>query len=401
METIDWASLFKAPSKSTSAHVPESIARGTPSGAIVKIPDIRQHGAMVAGKNDCKNEALMGLIASLFYGKLSVGSEPPINLTNVKTTMIGYRSQVSEINRQLASLDEFIRADEVQMRLLKSQLRDHLTRGKASDTIMLVISIVIWVMLACYLYVFYVNAGYNAFVYQPASNRLALTGNLLMTAIINPSAFRYAFHSDAKWFLLTYPFVFLGLGVLIHEFTKKRQHVLIASLLLVTLLFDGLLAFEIVRKIYEVRYLLGSVSSPWADNMALHDMTFYLILFAGFIVYVVWGLLTSAWMQQLDALRPGGHAVGIKDLERDLAEHSSKRTSLLTERTAIENSLQALSGAFDHFRAMAHGVLLGFQQTITTYWGSEPHEHEMRSAAAQKTHDDTVKALLNGVQGLA
>jgi hypothetical protein len=63
-------------------------------------------------------------------------------------------------------------------------------------------------------------------------------------------------------------------------------------------LFDALLAYQIEKKIYEFNKTTDS--APYNLNIALGEAEFWMIIFAGFVVYIIWGLVFDFVMKEFE-----------------------------------------------------------------------------------------------------
>jgi hypothetical protein len=166
--------------------------------------------------------------------------------------------------------------------------------GKAS----FIIGLIILIFLTIYLFVFYSSASYSAFFKEFTPDKLKIA-----SSIFDPQAFTNALKDGATELLLiaTIPFVFLGLGFLIHKFQQSsgfKKIARISSIILVTFIFDFILAFEITSKIYGFKKANSFEDLPDYKLVdAFSDVNFYLIIFAGFIVYLIWGFVFDFVME--------------------------------------------------------------------------------------------------------
>lgn len=204
--------------------------------------------------------------------------------------------------------------------------------------------------ITLYLLVFYVSASYSAF-FKEFSN------DSLTAAIFDKDAFNNAF--EASWLegllVITIPFVFMGLGFVIHMMQKGKglKNILrIGMLFLVTFLFDALLAYQIEKKIYEFNKTLQS--APYDLKIALGEAEFWMIIFAGFVVYIIWGLVFDFVMKEhekLDRIKVFVRAkkeeiLNIeKQLEKVLAKVKEFKEKIISEEGKI-NVLQAKIDGF-------------------------------------------------------
>ena len=117
-------------------------------------------------------------------------------------------------------------------------------------------------------------------------------------------------------------FVFIALGFLLHWFTQSRRIWALLGVYAFTFLLDAFLAYEVVRKIYESKAIYSDLP-VWEFSMAFRNADFYIILLAGFGMYVAWGLLFRYIMEEYRKILPEITGVRkrqaeIKRLERDI-----------------------------------------------------------------------------------
>ncbi len=173
---------------------------------------------------------------------------------------------------------------------IKKNPEDHAEgeSGKAS----FVIGIIILSFLTLYLFIFYSSATYSSFFKE-----FKLTELGVANSIFDGHAFTKAYNDGMTelLLLLTIPFVFLGLGYLIHKFQEQKsgkKYFKIALLIMVTFIFDTILAYEITEKIYNIKVENSFQELPsYTLAMAFQSMSFWMIIFAGFIVYLIWGFV--------------------------------------------------------------------------------------------------------------
>lgn len=150
--------------------------------------------------------------------------------------------------------------------------------------------------ITLYLLVFYVSASYSAFF-------KVFNNDSLTAAIFDKDAFNNAFQDS--WLegtlVITIPFVFMGLGYVIHMMQKGKgvKNILrLAALFIITFLFDALLAYQIEKKIYQFNATLDT--PPYNLITALGEPEFWMIIFAGFVVYIIWGLVFDHVMKEYE-----------------------------------------------------------------------------------------------------
>lgn len=169
------------------------------------------------------------------------------------------------------------------------------------------IAVPILLFLSIYLVLFYASVLYNAFFLDPMALVAEQSeGFDLFVAIANVEAFPQAYARYGilgALFLFSGAFVFLSLGFLLYWFAQSKQSLWTYALYLFTFLFDAFLAYEIVRKVY-ISEMLFMDKPDWAFGMAFGEMAFYIILMAGFGMYVAWGLLLKYVLEEYRKVLP-------------------------------------------------------------------------------------------------
>lgn len=196
-------------------------------------------------------------------------------------------------------------------------------------------------LLTIYLFVFYSSAAFSAFFKNFNLNELGIAN-----AMFDGQAINKALNDGFFEFILiiTIPAVFLGLGFLIHKFAEEKgfmKVLKIFSLMVITFIFDAILAYEITEKIYNIKSE-GTFSEPipYSFKMAIESVSFWLIIFSGFIVYVIWGFVFDFVMKEyynLDKVR-----VAINELNKRIQELNIKNDGYKLECKTIKESLKVL-----------------------------------------------------------
>ncbi|WP_295119094.1 hypothetical protein [uncultured Chitinophaga sp.] len=165
--------------------------------------------------------------------------------------------------------------------------------GDSGDKPSFYIGLIILLFLTVYLFTFYSSASYSAFFKE-----FSLSAIGVANAIFDAQALSKAFKDGVMELvlILTIPFVFLGLGYLIHKMQEGKgysRYLKIAMLVVVTFLFDAFLAYDITEKIYEIKSSnsFGANLPEYSIRLAISSINFWIIIFAGFIVYLIWGFV--------------------------------------------------------------------------------------------------------------
>lgn len=212
------------------------------------------------------------------------------------------------------------------------------------------IGLLVLLPITLYLLVFYVSASYSAFFKE-------FTIDALVAAIFDKDAFTNAFNDSWLEGILvtTIPFVFMGLGYLIHMMQKGRgilNYLKLTALLLVTFAFDALLAYAIEQKIYDFNKTL--TDPPYDLSIALFEAQFWMIIFAGFVVYIIWGLVFDFIMKEyenLDKIKVfiQNKKEEIKNLQRVKEEMGEKLSEFRNQIIEVKGKIAEIQSKINGF----------------------------------------------------
>jgi hypothetical protein len=158
-----------------------------------------------------------------------------------------------------------------------------------------IISTFILIMLTGYLFFFYVSAAYRALYtdFEAIASRIAAG---LGTGSIMPQPAELADALQYNFLLFLVPFVFYAFGWAFHvllELKHKYKYVFLGALIGVTFFVDFLLAMLIHNNLDHAKELMGLATRSWAA-----DPAFYMILFLGFMVYILWSILLDSVIRE-------------------------------------------------------------------------------------------------------
>ncbi|MFS4431612.1 beta-carotene 15,15'-monooxygenase [Chryseobacterium sp. S90] len=157
------------------------------------------------------------------------------------------------------------------------------------------IGLILLIPITLYLTTFYISTSYSAFFKSFDAK------STVIQSVLDAQAFSKAWNEGVieGAFVTLIPFVFLGLGYLIHMFWENKttaNYVKLGLLFIVTFIFDSILAYEIESKLYELNKTFES--PPFDIKIAFTKIQFWGIIFAGFIVYIIWGLVFDFVMKE-------------------------------------------------------------------------------------------------------
>jgi hypothetical protein len=203
------------------------------------------------------------------------------------------------------------------------------------------IGLVILALLTVYLFVFYSSASYSALFKNFTPDE-----TVIAKAIFDAQAISNALKDGLSELILilTVPAIFLGLGFLIHKFQETKgtsKYIKITALLIVTFIFDVIIAYEITEKIYEIKRG-GSFDNipPYGFRLAFTNMSFWLVIFAGFIVYLIWGFVFDFVMEAYSKLDYVKVHIKVKQEQIDALEKeiNAQEVKIGENKVAIEKN---------------------------------------------------------------
>jgi predicted nucleic acid-binding Zn-ribbon protein len=201
-----------------------------------------------------------------------------------------------------------------------------------------IIGCVILAFLTIYLFVFYSSVSYSAFF-----KIFELDDIGVVRSLFEPKSIELAFHEGLfeLVFILTIPFIFLGLGYIIHklmEWGNYRKYIAIISFVFLTFIFDTILAYDICKKIYDIEAVNTFIDiPPFSLSIAFKSVNFWLIIFAGFIVYIIWGIVFHFTMDTYSKLNP--LRVALQEKRKQIKNEESEMKSLESQIYEIQQKI--------------------------------------------------------------
>ncbi|MDR0421374.1 MAG: hypothetical protein LBH30_08025 [Prevotellaceae bacterium] len=336
--------------------------------------------------------------------------------TEIQMDIADLEAKKDEINTYLKYEQEKLTNEETKIEKTKKEIED-VRRNPQKITGDKFVKVSFWIgaviisLLTIYLFVFYSSAAFSAFFKD--FTLLIQNGDIddinIANSIFDSQALSKAFNEGTSELILilTIPAVFLGLGFLIHKFQEQKKNASyfkIAGLMAITFVFDAILAYEIVEKIYNAQneIILGRVMTPMTVALAVKQINFWLIIFAGFVVYLIWGFVFTFVMDEYEKLDKVRYSIkiseqNIKDYKEECKDIKSKIKDLEIHKNTVEGSInklkQKLSGVIIYFNDVKESINDFFTGWISYMKGTDRPQTEISTCTEIK--DAFIASLQN------
>ena len=220
----------------------------------------------------------------------------------------------TEIKEKETKIDQF-RQELLNIREVMEKDHEKIKRETFSG-VKFSINLFLLIMLSAYLFFFYVSTAYKALYVdlEAIANKIA-EGTSTGSIMPNPYELADAIRFNILLFLV--PFVFYAFGWAFHTLLNIKHYVkyiLLGLLIAVTFTVDFLLALIIHNHNNSAMELMGLPTTRLGV-----DSAFYIILFMGFLVYIIWSLLLDSLLREWDKKKITGNIVKIiKHLQKDI-----------------------------------------------------------------------------------
>ena len=307
----------------------------------VQTENLLEYGAIQSGLNLGNSENLKLFAQQIVSGKLRDETGKPLpekvrikieekisQINSVTVILKGKCSDIEEnkipfINNEIKNLGE------------NKYLLPKDERFNFSKFLVLIIS---WVLITCFLVYFYSSVAVNAFSkpYITSSLHLLSVKEVISTLTNFPG-------------LLLVPSIFISLGVFLHYVLDKKgktKWILAVFITLLTLLLDFVIAIFIHDKLKKNPFIKAESVSEWHS-----DIQFWIIVFMGFLVYILWSGVFHGWMEEFSKRDTAGRIdQKIRDLKNDilllktdLSDFDVKINSNNNEIDSLKNELDILT----------------------------------------------------------
>ncbi|SDS57491.1 hypothetical protein SAMN05192545_1644 [Maribacter dokdonensis] len=234
---------------------------------------------------------------------------------------------------------------------------------------------ILLLFLTVYIFIFYISTSFSAFfrTFDPSTE--------LFGGMFYPKAIQEAYDAGALelGFILFIPFVFFGLGYLIHVFMHKHSIANVFKVILLfitTFVFDALLAYLIDEKLYNLNKTFED--PEFSISVAFSSPSFWVIIFAGFVSYIIWGLVFDIVMKEhADRDKIENYVISLEKEIKNLLQITAKQNETIEslEKALSESKIRCaeLEDIIDGFilpirnyKALSSEYLQGWQECITS-----------------------------------
>lgn len=207
-----------------------------------------------------------------------------------------------------------------------------------------ILGLCVIIPLTIYLFLFYGSTFYSAFFKAFKS----LEDASVAQSIFDPLAFSKALDTGIMEFafILFAPIIFMGLGFCLHVFSVqkgKSKYLKMAAVVAVTFVFDCILAYLIGEKIANIMAMnsIEEVKS-YTVQRAVNDINFWAVIFCGFVVYIIWGLVFDMTINAYLDCKSNKSA--IEACKNALTAADDKLSQLRQQVNETKNTIVALEG---------------------------------------------------------
>jgi len=245
----------------------------------------------------------------------------------------------ADVKEKEKGIDKY-RKDLLQIREARSKDNDKL-KSENFSLVKFSLNFFILAMLSIYLFFFYVSATYKALYvdFEGIAESIAAGEG---TGSIMPGPYELGQALQYNYLLFVVPFVFYAFGWAFHillELKNKFKFVFLGMLIAVTFTVDFLLAMIISNNTENAKELMGLKTVSWSQSPS-----FYIILFLGFLVYVIWSILLDSLLREWDKKEITNNLKKIiRHLTGDIKILKSKMADVVPTRKQIADYREDIS----------------------------------------------------------
>ncbi|WP_428740162.1 hypothetical protein [Tenacibaculum sp.] len=319
-----------------------------------------------------------------------------------KTALLNKTEELETTQNNVNKVDEDIENLNQDCRKVKTHPEDFFVDIDKKSSAKFWIGLSFLLPLAVYIFIFYISTSFSAFFreFDP--------GISLFQGMFDPQALTKAYQGSLLelCFVLFIPFVFFALGYLIHMFQEKKgweNKFKIILLFIITFLFDAILAYLIDEKLYNLNKTFES--GAFNISVAFQSVSFWVIIFAGFVSYIVWGLVFDFVMKEhadRDKIKLfiKEKKEAIFEKERALSKLNGKIEKINDEISKLKIRITELQNIIDgcilpvmNYKALSTEYFQGWQQYIAAELRMGGNEKDSLLLDCNKAYEKHINGL--------
>lgn len=254
-----------------------------------------------------------------------------------QTSLETEKNNLAEVESRINAITDSIQDKQGEIAILKTGEGETNKEAKVK----FYFGAIIIALLTVYLFVFYSSTFYSAFFGSDTVENLS-------DAMFNTQAISKAWNLGfgPLVFVCTAPVIFMALGYALHYFSLASgvsKYFKVAGCIVITFIFDCLLAYSIAAKCYEYE-AMNSLEElpPYSMSLAMNDVNVWIVIFCGFITYMIWGIVLDMVITAYGEFR--SNATTIEKIRNDINQLENKRNTLDSKLNTIKNAISKIEG---------------------------------------------------------
>ena len=286
----------------------------------------------------------------------------------------------------------------------KKELKNKAYEVNKTAKLKLILGLIILIPLTFYLFLFYSSTFYSAFFKD-----FGASANVL-NSMFDAEALSKALEASVTelCFVLCAPIIFMGLGFSLHFFTIQKtwtKYIKMAAILCITFIFDAILAYMIGKHLHEMQVIIGTASlgSAYGFSEAVSDINTWAVIFCGFIVYIIWGIVFDMVMSAYDQLDL--NKINIKSIDEqvnalkmEISGEKQKEQNLNNQINGHNNRISELTALLSKTVIIDKGAIRTQMTDFFSGWAAQMNVLGMSKEEQQEanaTFENTMNTLLN------
>lgn len=312
----------------------------------------------------------------------------------------GYNNELSGIGNQRDNIDARIK----ELKEERTRIKNEKYETNKEARLKLIIGLVILIPLTLYLFLFYSSTFFSAFFKDFTSDADVLN------SMFDAQALSKAYEAGVTelGFVLFAPIIFLALGFVLHFFTKQKgfgKYIKMTSILCITFVFDAILAYLIGKHLHEMAVIIGTepLNSTYGIHDAVEDINTWAVIFCGFIVYIIWGLVFDMIMsahEQLDL-----NKIKIRGIDAEIENKNTERNNIDSKEKDLNDSIVKANNEKTYLISQLNGKVMidnaAIKQEMNNFYSgwmaqmSVLGKQEEDKKDVKETFETTMKTLFN------